>query len=248
MRIRMIVPPGADNWGGSSEEGWQALARSGVELEVVCPDQNVYRLESGYDEAVLIPVLLEEVARAEKEGCHAVVVVTVGDVGLWALKQAARIPVVSTAEAGLLCALALGDKFSVLTGLPESVRAIEHGVRAKGLQDRMASVVPAHVSMSECVDPERLAKAFLAAARHAVAEDGADVIVLGCGGMPAVARALSGELPVPVVDPADAGVELARSLVSMGLVQSRVCFPPPRRFNLGRRQGVLATGGSSDGG
>lgn len=216
-------------------------------MEVVCLGQSFCWVESGYDEAALTPVLLEEVARAEKEGCDAVVVATMGDVGLWALKQAARIPVVSTAEAGLLCALALGDKFSVLTGLAESARAIEHGVRAKGLQDRMASVVPTHISLSECADPDRLAKAFLAAARHAVAEDGADVIVLGCG-IPGVARALSGELPVPVVDPAAAGVELARSLVSMGLVQSRVCFPPPRRFNPGQRQGVMATGGGSGGG
>jgi len=55
-----------------------------------------------------------------------------------------------------------------------------------------------------------------------VAEDGADLICLGCAGMAGVTEAISAKLGVPAVDGVGAAVALAQALVGLGLTTSKV--------------------------
>jgi allantoin racemase len=55
-----------------------------------------------------------------------------------------------------------------------------------------------------------------------LAEDGADVICLGCAGMAGVTEAISTKLGVPAVDGVAAAVALAQALVGLGLTTSKV--------------------------
>lgn len=228
MRIRVIIPNTSEEFRDSQREERQQAAGSGVEVDVVCLSRGPESIESSYDEALAAPYVLEEVLRAEKEGYDAVTIDCAGDVAIRAVKEVARIPVVSAGEASRIFALVLGDRFSVLTVLPETVRVIEHNIRAQGIWERLASVRSVNIPVLELEDQERATKALLAAAREAISNEGADVIVLGCTGMSPVARRLAAELPVPVVDPAVAAIELAKSLVNMGLSQSKLSFPAPR--------------------
>ncbi|MDI6894705.1 MAG: aspartate/glutamate racemase family protein [Bacillota bacterium] len=237
MRIRLVLPHGSQEYRSGLAEELGMLVAPVVELEVLGLSHAVERIDSAYHQVLVAPHLVEEVARAEREGCDAVAVDCPGDAVLRALKEAVRIPVVGVAEAGILYALALGDRFSVLSSLPETARMIEESIRARGLRERLASVRAVSVPGAEQGNHDRAAKALLAAARQAIAEDGADVVVLGHAGTPSLARGLAAELPVPVVDPAPAAIELARSLVSMGIVQSKVCFPQPRAKDGGQLPG-----------
>jgi allantoin racemase len=103
----------------------------------------------------------------------------------------------------------------------------EHGKDA--LQAMLAVPV---LDIAEAAAHDRLALAGLAAhcvsvqaivaeAARAVAEDGADVICLGCAGMAGVSAAISAKLGVPAVDGVAAAVALAQALVGLGLSTSK---------------------------
>jgi allantoin racemase len=69
------------------------------------------------------------------------------------------------------------------------------------------------------------------AARKAVEEDGADVLVLGCMSMaflPRICETLSDRLGVPVVNPVTAALKTAETVVTMGLSQSKLAYPVPK--------------------
>jgi len=68
---------------------------------------------------------------------------------------------------------------------------------------------------------------LLAEAEKAIDEDGADTIVLGCGGMLGVAEKASQQLGVPVIIPAIAALKTCESLIRIGLAQSKRCFGTP---------------------
>ena len=55
----------------------------------------------------------------------------------------------------------------------------------------------------------------------AIRDDGADGIVLGCAGMAYLARELSAEHGVPVIEGVSAAVRLAEATVALGLVTSK---------------------------
>ncbi len=63
---------------------------------------------------------------------------------------------------------------------------------------------------------------------RALAEDGAEAIVLGCAGMTDLARDLGKEAGVPVLDGVACAVALAESLIRIGLKTSkRNTYAPP---------------------
>ncbi len=57
-------------------------------------------------------------------------------------------------------------------------------------------------------------KAVEREARHAVEEEGADVIVLGCTVMGPIADALANRLGIPVIEPGTAALKLAEAFVA----------------------------------
>ena len=89
--------------------------------------------------------------------------------------------------------------------------------------------------------PEHTLEKLVCAAREAVHQDGADVILLGCGVMTDFAGALSIEhtLGVPVVDPLAAGVKTAETLAFLGLSHSRRGYAFPTGTELHGIDGVL---------
>ena len=70
-------------------------------------------------------------------------------------------------------------------------------------------------------DPAGAVQAIVDEAAKAVAEDGADVICLGCAGMAGVTAAITAKLGVPAVDGVAAAVALAQALVGLGLCTSK---------------------------
>jgi Asp/Glu/hydantoin racemase len=60
-------------------------------------------------------------------------------------------------------------------------------------------------------DANRLPHALLEACRRALARRSAEAIVIGGGPLAVAARAIAGELPVPIIEPVPAAVRLALS-------------------------------------
>jgi len=150
------------------------------------------------------------------------------------------IPVVGIGEATMLLATTLGFKFAVITVAPGVIPTIEMDLRLYGLQDR-AIVRPVRtldppsdleLLLESVTDPHRrLIPNFERVAQQCI-EDGAEVIVVGCGYYgPILTLHGYNEIPgtgVPVVDCSAAGLKLAETLVSLrasvGLEKSRALY------------------------
>ena len=61
----------------------------------------------------------------------------------------------------------------------------------------------------------------------AIEKDGADTIVLGCGGILGVEERILKELKVPVVVPGVAALKICEDLICMGIAQSKHYFGTP---------------------
>jgi Asp/Glu/hydantoin racemase len=90
---------------------------------------------------------------------------------------------------------------------------------AVGVMDVVATMVAAG---DFDADPAGAVQAIVDEAARAVAEDGADVICLGCAGTAGVTEAISAKLGVPAVDGVRAALALAQALVGLGLTTSKV--------------------------
>lgn len=150
----------------------------------------------------------------------AVVLAGVGDGGVEALRETMQCPVVDVTEAAAATAMSLGDSFSFVTTVPRAIGMIRDRLRVAGLDAKLASVRASGFGVLELHGDDVMA-GLAADTTAAVADDGAEVICLGCCGMAGMSEELSRITGVPVVDPVRAGVAVAAGLIGQGLATSR---------------------------
>ena len=63
--------------------------------------------------------------------------------------------------------------------------------------------------------------------QKAIADDGADVILLGSTTMHEAGDHMSRHLPAPVINPGPVAIKLAEAIVQLGFSHSKVAFPSP---------------------
>ncbi|MCK5046037.1 MAG: aspartate/glutamate racemase family protein, partial [Candidatus Heimdallarchaeota archaeon] len=193
------------------------------EYEVVCqsnPDAPRF-IETYEDEVKTAPGMIRLVKENEEKfdafinACHC-------DPNLDALKEITKIPVVGIGEASMKIASMLGHKFSVVSGAKHSIPNKEAVIRKYHLQDAMASVRAPEGDVSKLSGEEK----YLQAAKLAIEEDKAEVIVLGCAGMTGLDKKMQKKLGVPVLDGVVCALIIATGLVKYGVSTSKI-----RRYN-----------------
>lgn len=170
--------------------------------------------------------MIEAAVRAEREGADAVVIYCFGNPALEGAREAVSIPVVGLGEAAEVAAMPLGDRFGIISTLPEAVPRHYRKARLLGTDGKLAAVVPLGLKVMELGEHGRVFEAAVVAGRELLAR-GAQVVVLGCGSLLGVADELRKELGVPVVIPAVAAIKLAEAYVRMGAAHSRLAYPRP---------------------
>ena len=205
----------------------KAAASPGVEVRAVNPNFGPPSIEGYFDEAFAVPGLLDEIARAPD--ANAFVVACFDDTGLEAARCATTAPVVGIGESAFHVASLIAEKFSVVTTLARSIAPIEENLVKYGLAARCARVRAADVPVLALEEPGSDARRTIEAEIfRALAEDGADAIVLGCAGMTDLARDLEQKAGVPVLDGVACAVGLAETLARLGLKTSkRNSYAPP---------------------
>jgi allantoin racemase len=200
-----------------------ALAVAGESTEVVAtnPDSGPASIQGFHDVALSVPGLLAAIRRYDD--VDAVVIACFDDTGLDAARCATSVPVIGIGEAAFHAASMLSCRFSVVTTLRRSVPGIEANLVRYGLANRCARVRSSEVPVLAL---ERRDPAVMATLRGeieaALAEDGAEAIVLGCAGMADLADELAAEFGVPVIDGVAAATAFAEALVAAGLRTSKV--------------------------
>jgi allantoin racemase len=111
---------------------------------------------------------------------------------------------------------------------------LEDMVRRHGLEARCASIRTTPLSVLDCErDPTAAEREIVAAAKAAVAEDGAEAICLGCAGMGPLDKSVEAAVGVPVLDGVACAVKMVEGLVDYGLSTSRVAAfkqPEPKEI------------------
>jgi allantoin racemase len=227
MRIKAILGSSSQDLVESQLANRQAALGSGTKLTIVAPSDCPPSTESERDELVSAPAVFSEAIRAEEEGFDAVTIDCTLDPGLRAAQRTCRIPVVGAGEAALCLALLLGERFSVIMPIRESMSPMVAKIRGMGLWERTASVRAVNLHVLDLGDRQRTLEALDQEARRAVEEDGAEVIVLGCTAMGPVASALAQRLGVPVVEPGTAALKLAEAFAAPAWHSS--LFPRQRK-------------------
>jgi allantoin racemase len=198
----------------------QRVAPAGVAVVGTHPSVGVDSVESHAEEAIAALGVIEQI-RAHDAVTDAFVVACFGDTGVAAAREVASGPVVGMTEAALQTACLVAHRFTVITMPTRTIAHSERVVRDLGLGHRCtvhALEVPVHDLEAGSV---HLLAAFVAAGRHAIEQDDAEAIVLGCAGLADLVGPLGAELGVPVVEGVTAAVGLATALVAIGLRTSR---------------------------
>lgn len=160
----------------------------------------------------------------------AVVLAGFGNVGVYALKEALNIPVLSISETSQYIACLLGHKYTVISHISQFVPYQEDLVHLYRLDQKCASVRSVEMDVeSACSNREETLRQLKEQVQGIIRSDGADVIVLGCAGLCGYDEELQELVGIPVLDPVTVTVKAAEMFVSTGLKQSKLrkfAFPP----------------------
>jgi len=196
-----------------------------------------------YHDLLLADIAIFEAGlSAQEDGYDAVVIDTVSDSGVQALRSVLDIPVVGPARTMYLTALMLGNRFSVLTQWDPWKPSYKKSLQEYGLLGRCASIRSINVdpdvrNLLQGKDdvPELLRKAGMAC----VEQDGADVIVMGSTTMHEAVEHLQRHLPVPVINPGPLSYKMVETMLGLDLVQSRVTYQKPRALKAAMTRAML---------
>jgi allantoin racemase len=153
---------------------------------------------------------------AADNSADAFVIACYSDPGLQVCREATQRPVFGIAEAGVLSALARGDRFGVIAVAQRSVGRHLRYLRQMCLMDRFAGERPLNMSVAETASGDGTLARMIDIGRELKDEDGANAIVMGCAGMSRHRLALEDALGVPVIDPTQAAVTMALGAVMFG--------------------------------
>ncbi|MGC3985075.1 MAG: aspartate/glutamate racemase family protein [Pseudorhodoferax sp.] len=192
-------------------------------------------------EALIGAYATAQVAAEHAGGHDAVVVAAFGDPGLAGLREVLPMPVLGLTESALASACLLGQRFSIVAISQRISAWYREVVEANGLIGRLASIRALDQPLAGIGSVQTdHGQALKALCERAVAEDGADVIVLAGAPLAGLARSLRGQLPVPVVDGVSSAVRHAESLVALapGKATRGSFAPPPAKPNAGLPQAI----------
>lgn len=179
-------------------------------------------VETYVDEAFGEVAVVRAIEASAEDGVDAYVIACFGDTGRDAARDLVDVPVVGMTEAALMNAALLAYRFAVVTLPVRTVAMSDRVVRHLGLEHRCI-VRGVDLSVGDLHQQAApVEEVMVTASLRAVAQDGAEAIVLGCAGLSGVAEAIRDACGVPVIDGVAAGVGLAESLVRQGLGTSPV--------------------------
>ena len=206
---------------------------------------------SSHHDFVLADVAnFEAGCRAQQEGYAAVCIDTMSDSGVAALRSVLDIPVFGPGKVSMLTALMLGDRFSILTMASRWKPLYKKALDELGMHHKCASVRAIEVTPDNqalLAGKEELVFPLLEqAARKAIDEDGAEVLILGSTTMHQAHAYLAERLPVPVINPGPLSYKMAEAALALDLRHSRAGFPAPMFPRLDMLQTMLAAAQVSD--
>lgn len=232
--IQVINPNTTQTMTDTIASAARDAASPGTAIIAVSPTQGVPSIEGHADEAIAALGVLDLVKRGREQGVQGHVIACFGDPGLLAARELASGPVIGIAEAAMHMATMVATRFTVVTTLPRTLIIARHLLQQYGFTHHCAALHAIDLPVLALEDGSGLAQEKVRSrCLQAQREDGCGAIVLGCGGMATLARDLTQELGMPVIDGVGAAVKMVESLVSLGLGTSKygdLAFPREKKI------------------
>lgn len=223
MRILFINPNTSESFTNRIRHIATQYASPHTRIAACTASSGPRSIESIYDELLSAQGTLE-VALGHLDQADGLVIACYSDhPAIQALRELTDKPVVGIAEASMLTACLLGNRFSIVTTNQEWEPLLWEAVRHVGLTDRCASVrsTGLPVLALESASSRKTRNLIFKTARQALDEDGAEVICLGCAGMAGLDKDLEADLHVPVLDGVACALKLMEGLLDYGLHTSK---------------------------
>lgn len=240
MRLLLVNPNISDSVSDLIRTEARRSASPGTEVEVLTAPFGVAYIETRF-EALVGAYATAQVAAEHHANYDAVIVAAFGDPGLPGLRELLPVPVTGLTEAALASAHLLGHRFSIIA-ISQRIQAwYREVVESCGFGARLASIRALDRPLASIGGvQEEHAQALRALAERAVAEDGAEVIVLAGAPLAGLARSLHGQLPVPVVDGVSSAVRHAETLAALkpGRALRGSFAAPPAKPHRGLPDGI----------
>ncbi|TWP33239.1 aspartate/glutamate racemase family protein [Leekyejoonella antrihumi] len=202
----------------------------GTQVMLRTAPYGVEYLETRFEALIAAGAVAEVIA--ENPSADAVVVAAFGDPGLPALKEMTGVPVIGITEAALCAAALQGHRFSIIAISDRITAWYQDCVEHFGLATRLASIRSIKQELGNIAEVQNdFRPTIVKLSTEAVFTDGADAVILAGAPLAGLARDLTRQIPVPVVDGVAAGVRLTEALVSLGCGSHRVgaYAAPPRK-------------------
>ena len=221
LKILIISPVVSQELLKDDKEYFQGLADSETNVVVMGLEKGPTSIETFHDAVYAGPDILRLV-REKSDVVDAIMINCFADPGVDAAREMTDKVVLGPAETSMSVALHLGAKFSVISILPNTGPWVRWQARKLGIESRLASAIGIDIPVLGLEkDLEETAAQIVEAAKQAIKIDGAEVIVLGCTGMAALAERVRKQLCVPVIEPAAVTFKMAELLVKLGLRHHR---------------------------
>src|SRR5262245_27475757 len=207
-RILVINPNSNEAFTRDMDRSLERLRfAGGPEISCVTLAEGPLGIENARHAAEMIPHLLKLITRSEDQ-CDAFVIACFGDHGVVAAREMTKKAVIGLCEAGVAAALNVGERYGILTNMPEDANGELRLLRAQGLDARLVGIEAIGVSVTDLKDTPEIRDVLIQGARR-LARRGASGLVLGCAGMTPFAQQLQQETGLWVIDPVIAAVGLA---------------------------------------
>ena len=113
IHVRVVTP--ITTTGFRTADDATGLETEGVKVDFVNIDTGPASIECDYEIMLAQPGTIAKVIEAERQGADAVVIDCMGDPGLFGARELFSFPVVGLAEAAMLTACMVGQRFSIVT-------------------------------------------------------------------------------------------------------------------------------------
>jgi allantoin racemase len=217
MKLLFINPTITEAIGDVMVAEARRSASPGTEIKVAMASFGTLYVENRVEAAIASHAVLDVLAE-HSEGCDAAIISAFGDPGVFASKELMPIPVIGVSEAAFLFAYTQGRRYSIVCLTPRLRTWYIECAHEHGLHGRMASARSITVPVPDITTAKQdLVDELIEQCRLAVEEDDAEVVILGGGPTAGLAREISDQVTVPLIDGISCAVKLAESLVALSL-------------------------------
>jgi allantoin racemase len=237
MRIALMVPFSPNSTKMASYDYFNTYINQ-PEVEVIFTGK-WYPGETSSDEIHEMGNFIDAIKKAETDGFDAVVVGPNADLGVEEARELVNIPVVGPTQCALHMGLILGQRVAIISPSnalkrwkQRAVRGygLEHVVSCRSINMSVEQMLPYYEKFLENGLYGEPLDRFVSEAIKAIEEDDASVILNGSGSLvwlvkPARMKLLEKGYDVTCILTYSAAVEIAKSMVKLGITHGRVAYP-----------------------